>query len=96
MQKRESRLQETISPTNYNIFLEPNLNNFTFKEKVEIQINIKRPTTKIILNSSELKIKKAKIIYNQIYNPKKKKSKKEIKKNYKNNLESILKQISKE
>ncbi len=62
--KQYSRLSESIYPLNYNLFFEPDLENFTFKGKVEIEIKILKPASRIILHSSELKIKSAKIFNN--------------------------------
>ncbi len=64
MQKKEYKLPESISPENYDLFIEPNLKSFRFKGEVKISLNIKKPTSKIILNSSELKITEAKVKHN--------------------------------
>ena len=63
--------QNIIFPTNYNLFFEPNLKEFTFLGKAKIEIKIIKPTAQIILNSKELKIKKTSVKYNnKILNPK--------------------------
>mgnify|MGYP001566580248 CR=1 FL=1 len=63
--------QDIIFPINYNLFFEPNLKEFNFLGRAEIEIKIQKPTAQIILNSKELKIKKASIKYNnKILNPK--------------------------
>ena len=71
MQKESLQLPESIYPEHYNLFIEPDLKRFIFKGKVEIETKIKNPTSQITLNSSELKIKNAKITSNNIsYTPK--------------------------
>ena len=45
-----------MEPINYYIQLEPNLENFSFKGKTVIQIEIEDLTNKIILNINDLKI----------------------------------------
>lgn len=51
-------------PKKYNLFFEPDLNNFKFNGKVEIEIEVPNPTNKITLKASELKIKKIQISHN--------------------------------
>ena len=55
----KSILSEHISSSHYNLILSPDLEKFNFKGKVQIQINIAKPTDKIVLNSKELEIKTA-------------------------------------
>tara|TARA_Y100000310_G_scaffold344244_1_gene455951 strand:+ start:11031 stop:13562 length:2532 start_codon:yes stop_codon:yes gene_type:complete len=52
----QSQLPEYISPENYKILFEPNLDDFTFSGKEEIQVKITKPTKEIVLNATELKI----------------------------------------
>ncbi len=54
-----AKLSNSILPTNYDLFLEPSLENLTFKGKVKIKLNIKEQTEKIILHSLDLDIKEA-------------------------------------
>jgi len=52
-----------VRPINYSLEFEPNFRNFTFHGKETIEISIPKPTTKISLNSAELKIKNCHIIW---------------------------------
>ncbi len=45
-----------IKPVNYDIVFEPDLNNFKFRGRETIQLEVKKATKKIVLNSLELKI----------------------------------------
>ena len=60
----KSQLSDSISPIYYDLLFEPDLANFTFKGTTKIKIKLKKPSSQITLNSSELKIKNAKIIHN--------------------------------
>jgi len=65
MQKeKNAQLKDTVMPLHYNLFLEPDLKTFKFTGKVEIKTKITNPTSKIILNAKELKIRNAFIIHN--------------------------------
>lgn len=56
-------LPQNVEPTHYFIQLKPNLGEFTFIGEEKIVINIKKPTSKIVLNAIELEIKEADICY---------------------------------
>ncbi len=60
----EAKLSSSILPINYDLFLEPNLEDFTFNGRVRIKIKILKPIAEINLNSKELKIKKAELYCN--------------------------------
>lgn len=64
MKKTSAQLTGTIVPEHYDLFIEPDLKKFIFKGRVEIETKITKPTSQIILNSSELKIKNVSITYN--------------------------------
>ena len=51
-----------INPINYKLNFEPNFQNFTFKGKETIKVNLKKNVKKIVLNSAELKINELSII----------------------------------
>ncbi|XP_041374476.1 puromycin-sensitive aminopeptidase-like [Gigantopelta aegis] len=53
------RLPKDVIPTNYNIRLKPNLKTFTFDGYEEIDIQIKKATSTITLNSADIEIKEA-------------------------------------
>lgn len=48
------RLPKNVIPINYKLYMEPNLTEFTFNGFVQIYINIKEATDRIILNSKKL------------------------------------------
>src|SRR3990167_681141 len=50
---------DSINPTNYRLAIEPDFKNFTFKGSVRISLKISKPTSKITLNSIELKLLEA-------------------------------------
>lgn len=49
-------LPRHIKPIHYNIYLEPDLENFTFQGEEEIKIKVSKPTSKIKLHSAEIEI----------------------------------------
>ncbi|XP_064598635.1 puromycin-sensitive aminopeptidase-like isoform X2 [Liolophura sinensis] len=53
------RLPTDVVPVNYDIRLEPNLKTFVFKgsEKIDVQVN--KPTSKIVINSADIEIQAA-------------------------------------
>ncbi|KAF6202747.1 hypothetical protein GE061_003149 [Apolygus lucorum] len=55
--KQFERLPKNVAPVHYELFLKPNLKNATFEGRENIQIEVNDPTSTIILNSLELKIK---------------------------------------
>ena len=57
------RLPNHIEPINYVLTLKPNLSTFVFEGEVEIEINIKKETNLIHLNSIELLFDKAILDY---------------------------------
>ncbi len=55
-------LGENVVPSHYELKVSPDLKTFVFEGTESITVRIKRPTNKIILNSSRLKIKRATIV----------------------------------
>lgn len=56
MKKNPYRLPEGIEPVNYELKLEPNLEEFTFNGYLSIILNVLKPTKKIVLHAAELNI----------------------------------------
>ncbi|PNF17921.1 hypothetical protein B7P43_G02198 [Cryptotermes secundus] len=52
----DHRLPLDTDPVHYDIFLHPDLNNFTFSGKVVIQINVKNPRSFLLVNTKYLDI----------------------------------------
>jgi tricorn protease interacting factor F2/3 len=67
--KKEQSLSDAISPESYDLTFEPDLEKFTFQGKAHILINLKKPTSSITLNSSELVISSTKVTYNNLVIP---------------------------
>ncbi|XP_073968531.1 puromycin-sensitive aminopeptidase [Rhodnius prolixus] len=57
--KQFERLPKTVKPVHYDLFLKPNLKTFAFEGRETIQVQVLKPTTKIVLNSLDLKISRA-------------------------------------
>jgi puromycin-sensitive aminopeptidase len=55
------RLPRTVVPTKYEIVLEPDLVNFTFKGDEAVDITVAQPTDQILLNAVDLRIEEAKV-----------------------------------
>ncbi len=55
------RLPRTVVPERYEIRLEPDLNNFTFKGEETVQVIVAEPVKEIVLNALDLKILEATI-----------------------------------
>src|SRR5258708_7764878 len=55
--KNAYRLSEFVIPVYYKLFLKPNFEDFTFMGEEEINIEISKPTTQVILNSADIVIK---------------------------------------
>ena len=53
------RLPKDVVPKSYQVRVEPDLVNFTFKGSVAVNVNIEKETAKLILNAIELKIESA-------------------------------------
>jgi aminopeptidase 2 len=49
-------LPDYITPTNYDIYLAPDLENFTFEGEETIEINIAKQVSKITVHSAEIEI----------------------------------------
>ncbi|XP_011643165.1 putative aminopeptidase-2 [Pogonomyrmex barbatus] len=49
------RIPSNIEPKKYDITIKPHFENFTFDGKVKIEAEVIKPTTKIVLHSSEIK-----------------------------------------
>jgi aminopeptidase N len=52
-----------VNPINYQLVFEPDLKKFTFEGKETITVDCKKPTKKIVINCSELKIKSSQVKY---------------------------------
>src|SRR3989344_968861 len=73
------RLPETVMPLHYNLLFDVNLGKFEFSGKEEITLEITKPTTEIILNTHNLKIKRASLVIEESLKPKiKLRNKKEL------------------
>ena len=48
------RLPRTVIPTHYEIRLEPNLDDFTFAGRVDIDVDVPHPVDQVVLNSAEI------------------------------------------
>ncbi len=55
------RLPESVRPISYNLLFEPDLTNFKFSGTEEIELDVNAPTSEIILNSKDLKVKICKV-----------------------------------
>jgi len=53
-----------VFPTHYDLDFEPDFKKFIFHGKERVSVKISKPTSKIILNSAELEIKKCRITWN--------------------------------
>jgi hypothetical protein len=70
MKGNNFRLPNTVNPLNYELFFDIDLTNFSFYGREKIDLKITNPTRNIILNSSDLDIKNANLIYkNEILIP---------------------------
>lgn len=54
-----SRLPKTVAPVNYNLWLKPCIETFTFDGKEDIEIKVNEATDKIVLNSLDIKVSSA-------------------------------------
>ena len=52
-------LPSTVIPSNYEITLTPNLEDFTFKGHVVIKAITKSQTSEVVLNAAELEVEKS-------------------------------------
>ncbi len=55
---------DSIRPINYEIAFEPDLEKFRFHGKETIKLDVKKPTSSIILNSLDLKINECHLVFN--------------------------------
>ena len=53
------QLPNTVIPEKYRLFLTPDLQDFTFEGRVEIDVNVNSATTEIVLNAAELTLHEA-------------------------------------
>ncbi|XP_077968024.1 puromycin-sensitive aminopeptidase-like [Styela clava] len=51
-----SRLPTNVLPINYNLWLKPCIEEFTFDGKVDIEVDVKEPTAEVVMNSMDIKI----------------------------------------
>lgn len=58
------RLPSEIVPVNYDLFFEVDMNTFNFLGKEIIDIDIRKPSSTIILHATDLKISDAKLVFN--------------------------------
>lgn len=54
--KAFTRLPTNVLPINYNLWLKPCIEDFTFDGKVDVEVEVKEPTTEIVMNSIEITI----------------------------------------
>lgn len=59
MVKKNFRLPRTVWPRRYEITLTPDLKQFTFSGSVDIQVDVKEPVDRIVVNARELEIQEA-------------------------------------
>ena len=57
MKIKPIRLSNDVVPYRYNVHLLPDLEKFTFKGKVTIEVNVNKPTREILLNALKLDIR---------------------------------------
>jgi tricorn protease interacting factor F2/3 len=70
MKENNFRLPNAVKPLNYELFFDIDLTNFSFYGNDKIDLKIENPTRNIILNSSDLNVKNANLIYkNEILTP---------------------------
>jgi hypothetical protein len=58
MKENNFRLPNAVKPLNYELFFDIDLTNFSFYGREKIDLKITNPTREIILNSSDLNVKK--------------------------------------
>lgn len=56
------RLPKSVLPKHYDLFLKPNLKEFTFEGRETVKVVVNEKTEKIVLNASDLDIKSAELI----------------------------------
>lgn len=56
------RLPDVVRPVHYSLFFDVDLKKFRFSGKEEIELKIGKPTKKIILHTSGLRIKSASVL----------------------------------
>jgi len=55
------RLPQTIVPTHYDVTIQPHLDTFKFNGDVQIHLQVKEPTNKLVLYATDLEIGQAKV-----------------------------------
>src|SRR5580765_334083 len=53
------RLPTTVVPSRYDLRLEPDLDNATFRGEATVAVEVREPVTEIVLNAAELRIELA-------------------------------------
>lgn len=66
MSAKSFRLPDNVRPVNYDLFFEVDMDNFTFLGKESIELEIARPSSRIILNASGLEISGARLVQNGV------------------------------
>lgn len=56
-------LPDNVTPEHYDLYLEPDLNSFEFKGKVDIIVHVSKSTSSITLNTRDLSIEAASLIF---------------------------------
>lgn len=55
-------LPDTVVPTHYDLFLEPNVPAATFAGEMQIKVDVKKATTQIVMNAVDLVVQRAQVI----------------------------------
>src|SRR3989338_2837351 len=66
MSAKSFRLPASAKPVNYDLFFEVDMDNFRFLGKESIELEIAKPSSRIVLNASGLKISGARIVQNGV------------------------------
>ena len=59
----ESRvtLPSTVRPSSYDLTLEPNLDDFTFRGEETVVVEVREPTTSVVMNAAELEVQSCRV-----------------------------------